>query len=85
MNSEVALKQMATRLQSLEEKVEAINVKLKPHPDTKGEQQMEFVILADGREVWSGPDLEKHFLEIHHRYPDAKIAISWRSVPFTWV
>jgi len=45
----------------------------------------EFFIEADGKEIWSGMDLQTHYPEILKQYPDKELLINWRSFPVTWV
>jgi len=79
---ETPLQQVLNRVQSLEEQVRLINLKLQFQemlPD------FEFTIETEGEELWSGKDLQMHYQEIRHKYPDRDIVINWRSSPVTFV
>lgn len=84
MATELTLTEIATRLETLEEKVRELGTQLNP----KGAavpSDFEYVILVDDQEVWSGQDLYTHLVEIHQRYPVEQITISWRSPSLIWV
>ncbi len=77
-----ALPEVINRLQKLENQVSLINMKLRSEPGLPG---FEFFIEAEGKEIWSGLDLQTHYPEILEQYPDKELLINWRSFPVTLV
>lgn len=45
----------------------------------------EFIIRVDGKEVWSGMEMEQPFVELLSQYPNGKFSIGWRSSPMVMV
>ncbi len=82
MIQEITLSGVADRLHVLENEVRTIHTLLEPQTES---QHIEFVIQADGKDVWSGTDLLRHYPEISREYPDAHISIGWRSAPIVLV
>ncbi|RKZ54018.1 MAG: hypothetical protein DRR00_02595 [Candidatus Parabeggiatoa sp. nov. 3] len=82
MVENTALPDVISRLQNLEKQVDMINLKLQSEPGLPG---FEFVIEADGKEIWAGLDLQTHYPEIMEHYPDKELVINWRSFPVTLV
>jgi hypothetical protein len=73
---EMTLLQVIERLQVLENQVETIRTNLYSEPS---QADFEFVVRVDGREVWSGSDVEAHYLEIRRQHPNAEVSIGWRA------
>ncbi len=70
------------RLQNLEEQVRRIHTKLQFDPGLPG---FEFYIEANGKEIWSGLDLQTHYTRILEQHPNKELVINWRSSPVTLV
>lgn len=79
-NSE--LPEVINRLQHLEKQVDLIKMRLQSEPGLPG---FEFYVEADGKEIWSGLDLQTHYPNIMKQYPDKELVINWRSLPVTLV
>lgn len=82
MIQEITLSEVADRLKILEDEVKTISTILKSQP---APIHIEFVIQADGHEVWSGTELPQRYPEIRSEYPNAQISIGWRSSPVVLV
>ncbi len=82
MIQEISLSQVTSRLKILEDEVKAIKALLPPAPLFP---HFEFVIHADGDEVWCGIDLPKSYPEMRRKYPKAQLSIGWRSSPVVLV
>jgi len=72
----IAFPEVINHLQNIEEQVGMINMKLQSQPGLPG---FEFFIEADGKEVWSGLDLNTNYSETLKQYPDKELIINWRS------
>ncbi|MCK5716321.1 MAG: hypothetical protein KAH77_02450 [Thiomargarita sp.] len=78
----VTLPQVITRLQSLEETVKLVNMRLQFQTTLP---RFEFVIEIDGKSIWSGLDLPTAYPKLHQQYPEKELEISWRSSPVVWI
>ena len=78
----ITLPQIANRLQSLEEVVKLVNMRLQFQSTLP---RFEFVIEIEGKSIWSGLDLPIAYPKIRQQYPDKELEISWRSSPVLWI
>ena len=78
MIEEQSLSQVFHRLEALEDEVRAMKATL---PSQSEQYFFEFIVRADGEEVWAGRELPKKYPELLHEYPDAQLSIGWRSSP----
>jgi predicted DNA-binding antitoxin AbrB/MazE fold protein len=87
---ELTLQQMrqrsAEKLERLaREKVAEILLQLEKRPNSLSGFHFEFIILADGQEVWRGQDAAAAYTKIRRQYPEAQLSLSWQSSPVTLV
>lgn len=85
MTPEITLQEVATRLQTLEIKVNEINSQLFLQPSKQTEQAIEFIIFADDQQVWQGIDIHNQIPKIISQYPNAQISLQMSSIPFVWI
>lgn len=85
MAAEITLDQVVTRLRVLEETVHEIRSQLKEQAASANASNFEFVVYANGQEVWHGQELDANYAELRRQYPDAQLTIGWRAVPFILV
>lgn len=78
MIQEQRLAQVIDRLEILEDEAQGIKARFAPQPDPL---HFEFILYADGQEVWRGLNLENRCREVLQNSPDAEITIDWDSSP----
>lgn len=81
----ITLPEVICRLKNLEEQVRLIESKSQFQSFQAGLPGFEFVVEADGEEVWTGLNLQRHYPEILGNYPDKELIITWRSDPVTLI
>ena len=78
MNRTMTFPEVDKRLHLLEDEAPASSTTFPPRTLSPS-LAFEFVVQVDGREVWSGLDIEERVVEILQERPEAQIAIDWRS------
>ncbi len=78
----LTLPQVVNRLQTIEEQVKLVNVRLQFQSSVP---RFEFLIELDGKIIWSGLDLPIAYPKLRQQYPDKELEISWRSSPVVWI
>ncbi|MBP7997622.1 MAG: hypothetical protein KA314_01700 [Chloroflexi bacterium] len=81
MIAQLSLEEVTHRLLSLEERVALLSTRLPVPEKISEEHTIEYVIFVNGKETWSGQELEGSYLDIRDRYPNADVMISWRLQP----
>jgi len=82
MIQENTLTQVINRLEVLEDEVQDMKNRLAPQSESL---HFEFILYADGQEVWRGLNLKKRCSEILRDSPDSEIVIDWDSSPVTLI
>jgi len=78
----IALPEMISHLQNIEKPARLTKMKPQSEPGLPG---FEFFIEADGKEIWSGLDLQTHYPKMLEQYPDEELLINWRSASVTLI
>lgn len=81
MIAQLTLEEVTHRLLSLEERVALLSTRLPSMEKSTEEYAFEYVILVNGKEIWSGQELEGSYQDIRDHYPNADVMISWRLQP----